>query len=514
MIENEVVDSKLEKFKTLEKENGEVIIYNGHPIDLVDKDEAMKYFDDTVELDAETDRKLLRKIDLYVCPLLCILYCCQFMDKTTTSYASIMGLRTDLKMVGDQYSWTGSAFYLGYLFFEFPASMCLQRFPVVKTLGAFIIIWGVILCLHATPNYAGFVALRTLLGMFESAITPAFVLITAQWYKKEEQFLRTSIWFAFNGFGSIMGASIAYGLAIKADVYSIEVWKILYIVVGLFTIALGIILVLHLPDVPSKAWFLTELERKQVIARIKSNQQGFGNTHFKMYQFIEAFKDPRTYLVFIEAIAANIPNGGLTNFSSILMKEDFGYGTLDALLMGMPVGAVELIGCTLFGLLSLWVPHRLGIATFVMLLTDAFFCIFAFASNKKARLASYYLVTLYPVSMICLLACFSANTAGHTKKITVNAIYLIGYCVGNLVGPQTFRDNQAPSYSGAKIAMIVGNCVATVCIMALYYINWKDNKRRDREEEKLIKESHLDQIENIEFADLTDFENPYFRYIL
>ncbi len=51
-----------------------------------------------------------------------------------------MGVRTDLKMVGEDYSWTGNAFYLGYLFFEFPASMCLQRFPVAKTLSAFIII--------------------------------------------------------------------------------------------------------------------------------------------------------------------------------------------------------------------------------------------------------------------------------------------------------------------------------------------------------------------------------------
>ncbi len=93
--------------------------------------------------------------------------------------------------------------------------------------------------------------------------------------------------------------------------------------------------------------------------------------------------------------------------------------------MGMPAGAVELIGCPLFGLLSLQIPHRSGIATFVMLLTDALFCVFAFSGNKTARLA--------------------------------------------------------PNYSGAKIAMIVGNC-ATVCIMALYFLNWKDNKRRGREE--------------------------------
>ncbi len=105
--------------------------------------------------------------------------------------------------------------------------------------------------------------------------------------------------------------------------YSVEVWKIPYIVVELYTISLGIILLFHLPDVASKAWVLTESERKQVIVRFKSNQQGTGNTHFTLHQSIEVFKGPRTYLVFIEAIAANIPNGELTNFGTILLLRRF-----------------------------------------------------------------------------------------------------------------------------------------------------------------------------------------------
>ena len=74
-------------------------------------------------------------------PVMCLLYCFQFMDKLSTSYASILGLREDLNMVGDMYSWTATAFYLGYLAFEFPASMLLQRFPVAKTVSVFIIVW-------------------------------------------------------------------------------------------------------------------------------------------------------------------------------------------------------------------------------------------------------------------------------------------------------------------------------------------------------------------------------------
>ncbi|KAL6024077.1 Allantoate permease [Candidozyma auris] len=131
--------------------------HTGKPIHIsTTGDAAMDYVlshnDEKVELDPETDRKLLWKIDLYLLPLICLLYAVQFMDKMSNSYAAVMGLREDLDMHGDRYSWTGSAFYLGYLAFEFPCAYTLQRFPVITTVSIYIVIWGIILMLHAVPN--------------------------------------------------------------------------------------------------------------------------------------------------------------------------------------------------------------------------------------------------------------------------------------------------------------------------------------------------------------------------
>jgi ACS family allantoate permease-like MFS transporter len=223
------------------------------------------------ELDPETDRRLLRKTDLYLCPVMMFVYAVQFMDKSTNSTASVMGLREDLGMKGDMYSWTGTAFYLGYLAFEFPAVYLLQRFPLIKTLSTFIIVWGIVLCLHATPNYAGFIALRTILGMLESAVTPAFVIVTAQWYKREEQFLRTAIWLGANGIGIIVGSLMAYGLA-NNNSLPIHGWKLVFIITGVITIFAGVVVLFHIPDDPSKAWFLTPSERKLVLIRISYNK--------------------------------------------------------------------------------------------------------------------------------------------------------------------------------------------------------------------------------------------------
>ena len=87
-----------------------------HPIDA---DEAMNAFagleaGETLVLDEATNKRILRRIDLHIMPIMCIVYAMNFLDKTTLSYASIMGLGKDLGLVGSNYQWLGSLFYFGY----------------------------------------------------------------------------------------------------------------------------------------------------------------------------------------------------------------------------------------------------------------------------------------------------------------------------------------------------------------------------------------------------------------
>ncbi|CAK7896337.1 allantoate permease [[Candida] anglica] len=476
-----------------------------------DVDVAMKYAiinkEGHIELDEVSAKRILRKIDTFLLPVLCLLYCFQFMDKLSNAYASVLGLRTDLKMTGDKYSWSGTAFYIGYLFFEFPASYLLQRFPVAKTAAAFIITWGVILCLHSVPQYAGFITLRTILGMLESSVTPAFTIITAQWYTQDEQFLRVACWFACNGFGTILGGAISYGLAVNQDSFSITAWKLIFIVTGSLTIALGFVIGLHVPDTPAQAWFLTNEEKSLVVERIRTNQQGFGNRHFKKYQFIEAIKDYKTWLIFIFGLSSNIPNGGMTNFGNILLTSDLGYTAKQSLLMQMPSGAVEIVGCIGLAYISTFVHSRMLIATTAETITVIAQCFLAFGSSTQLKMAGYSLSSIGATGFICVISVVASNVAGHTKKVTTNAIYLIGYCVGNLIGPQTFRQNEAPVYQGAKTAIVVCQIIALTALGAIWYAYIWENKKKEK-----ANPDDFPTFDNQEFADLTDTENINFRY--
>lgn len=483
-----------------------------------DADIAMQYIDDLsgFEMDPSYEKKVLRKIDFAILPVLIGLMSCQLMDKTTNSYASIMGLEQSLNMSAKEYSWVGSSFYFGYLVFQYPANRMLQTLPLSKTLSTAVIIWGVILMCHAAcSNAAGFLVCRVFLGVFEGFMNSAYILLTSQWWKKSEQFLRTCIWWGMQGFGTILGAGIAYGLQVhRAGDHSFPSWKCVYIITGCITILLGFISLIHVPDIPTKAWFLNEKDRLYVVERAKENQQGFGNPKFKMNQFKEAIMDPCTYAFFFYGMSYAIPNGGFTNFGSMLLKGDFGFSTQDALLMNMPGGGIDVVFPSLVGIINYYVfkNKRLISCIIVNLLVVVGMCLLNFTTHKSSRLVGYlsfYMSTAVSAGMCSVL---SSNVAGATKKITVNMFFLVGYCTGNIIGPQTFISQQAPGYAGAKAAMLVSFAVGTCVIIYLYFLYLWRNKKKDQLAANMGEKYVVP--DTLAFSDLTDMENPEFRYAL
>ncbi|CAH6719770.1 allantoate permease [[Candida] jaroonii] len=494
--------------KSIEALTDDKIQINGKVIKLDGGDQIMKLGladDDEIELTPEVEKRLRRKSDMYLLPIMLTLYCLQFMDKLSNSFSSILGLRAELNMNGQIYSWTGSAFYLGYLFAEFFMSYALQKLPLAKTLSGLVIVWGVILALHSVANTNGFLALRVLLGMFESSITPGFSMITRQWYRKEETFFRTSIWFSGNGVGIILGSLMAYGIDIHRDSMSIEPWKLVFIISGVLTIAFGIVMFFHLPDSPAQAWFLTDLEKKLIVQRIKGNHQGFGNHHIKKEQVIEALTDYRSWIIFASTFVGSIPNGGLTNFGSILMNETFGYSVQQSLLLQTIGGAVEFVGLIFIASFSVYIKSRFLWAFVGQCIAVTGMFLLCFAEDKTVRFAGNCLISVSPLSFIVMLSTVQTNILGSTKQSTVFIMLLVGYCIGNLAGSQTFLATEAPVYRTALNSIAACAALSLVLLVALWASYAWENKKRDKRGDKL-------EVENVEFLDLTDKQNLNFRY--
>jgi sugar phosphate permease len=112
----------------------------------------------------------------YVCPTT------KYIHPYSNSSQNVMGLQADTATTPDQFSYLALAFYCSYLVCEIPQGYLMQRFPTAKYIGIQIILWGVCVTLNcACKSFAALMAVRVLLGCFESAVAPALMLITGMW---------------------------------------------------------------------------------------------------------------------------------------------------------------------------------------------------------------------------------------------------------------------------------------------------------------------------------------------
>ncbi|KAI1751670.1 major facilitator superfamily transporter allantoate [Xylaria castorea] len=502
---------------SLEPHASEVQCMPKHAIDN-DPDEALKlvaaHAGETILLSAEEQSKLLKKIDFSIMPLLCIVYGLNYLDKTTLSYASVVGFKTDLNIGVSEYNWVASIFYFGYLVWEWPTNWLLQRLPLAKYSAINVILWGSILSLlAAVKDFRGALAVRFFLGAAEAAVSPGFVLFTSQWYTTPEQGTRVSWWFSFNGWGQILGGVVAYGIAVGTEKHplSIEGWQLIFLVFGLFTALLGAIFLYWMPDSQLNARFLTEHERLMAVERIRVNNQGVGNKHFKWYQCKEALADPMIWAFVSFSLLANIPNGGITNYFSQLIVA-FGFTPNQSLLLGVPAGAVQVLTLIGFGYLGRRFNNRILINSMgpLLAITGLFLIRFLPSANKGGRLAGYYLWGSASTGFVCVLSLISSNIAGWTKKTTAAAMYLVAYCVGNIIGPQVFRPGDAPAYHTAITVILVAFILAYLILISIYFLS----RRRNIAKASIRMAPGYSKVEGLEFMDLTDRENPEFIYAL
>jgi MFS transporter, ACS family, allantoate permease len=159
-------------------------------------DKALELLEGThIDFDPESPeaKRLLRKIDWRMMPMIFTVYLLQLMDKNSLSFAAIMGIRQDANLTPFQYSWLGSIVYFGYLGGEVPATFLMQRFPLARYLALMCMVWGIIVAMHGVcHDFASLAAVRFLLGFVEVCTAPAVILITGTWYTKEEQKTRVA----------------------------------------------------------------------------------------------------------------------------------------------------------------------------------------------------------------------------------------------------------------------------------------------------------------------------------
>ena len=391
----------------------------------------------------------------------------------------------------------------------------LNKAPVAKVLGLSVILWGIsAACMAAAKDYSDLLATRIFLGIFEAAIAPCLTLISSQWYTKSEQAPRFSFWYCGLGFGQIVGGAVSYGFQ-HVTHGSLAPWRIMFIFLGALTVIVGINVLIWLPDTPMTARFLTDMEKTAILYHVSENQTGIQNTRFKISHLLEALLDVQLWLLMLITILSCIPSGVVTTFSATLIR-NIGFAPDTAALLNMPSGVVSIISTLTvgFGVRYLKSGHRwlwIVLACIPSIIGGGLMSFLPSGprnANKAGLLAGIYMVNSIVAPLPIIFQWAASNIAGYTKRVFCISIIAGSFSIGNIVGPQTFQNKDAPQFIPAKITVMATQaaCMAVTFVLFLYYY-WT-NSRRDKNA-SVMSNMETDGL----WENLTDKENPSFRYV-
>lgn len=234
---------------------------------------------------------IFKKISWRILPLLFVGYVFAYLDRINIGFAALQ-MKTDLGFSDAVYGLGAGIFFLGYILFEVPSNLLLQKIGARLTMTRIMVLWGITSCcmmfIH-TP--ASFYALRVLLGVFEAGFSPGVLIYLTLWYPPRRIGQMTALFLSGSTIAGSIGSPIS-GLIMDNmnQVLGLRNWQWLFLLEGIPTIILGVVAFFVLADRPQTAKWLTAEEKRRVSDQLplSDNRDGGGG-------LLEALRDPNVY---------------------------------------------------------------------------------------------------------------------------------------------------------------------------------------------------------------------------
>ncbi|KAM5531745.1 hypothetical protein V8D89_014594 [Ganoderma adspersum] len=456
------------------------------------------------------ERKVMRKIDVRVVPVLCILYLLAFLDRVNISNAAIFGLKTDLHLGGTEFNQALVVFFVPYVLFEIPSNALLKHFKPHVWLSFCMFLFGLITILQGfTQNLSGLIAARFFLGVVETGVFPACFYLIAMWYKREEAQKRYSFFFSSTTLAGGFGGLLASAIGKMDGLHGYRGWRWIFILEGAATVFFSFILYFTISDFPEEAKWLTKEEKEFVKARLYEDVgESRRDEPLTVKGVLAVFKDWKIIVGGFMYFGLIVPAYSYAYFAPSIIQS-LGYGAIRTQLFSVPPWACAFALAMLTATFSDWLRMRFVfiVATIAVSLTG-FIILLVVHDNKHLQYAALFLAAMGTYSAMPIIVCwFNTNLGGHHRR-AVGTAFQIGFGnIGGIIAVFAFLTKDAPKYIPGYsicIAFIALSLIANI----IYFlgVSW-ENRTRDCDAAKGM-HANLTEEDKKRMGDL----NPDYRY--
>ncbi|WP_250536603.1 MFS transporter [Caballeronia sp. AZ10_KS36] len=208
-------------------------------------------------------------------PLLLICYLVAYLDRVNVGFAKLQML--DALHFDDAIYGLGSGiFFAGYFFFEVPSNLVMRKVGARKWIARIMLTWGVIsaaMIFVKTPTM--FYIARFLLGAAEAGFAPAIMYLLALWFPARYRGRAMSIYVMGAPLAFVVGGPISgYILHAFSGNAHLAAWQWLFLIEAIPAVVLAFVVLAFLDDDPARSRWITEDERKEVLAEIRAENAG------------------------------------------------------------------------------------------------------------------------------------------------------------------------------------------------------------------------------------------------
>ncbi|KAL3488810.1 major facilitator superfamily domain-containing protein [Aspergillus germanicus] len=511
----DVVDEKLYDPDHVEKVPRAVAIDNFQVLGL--RPEDAEFY---TNYPPEARKKLLRKVDIRLIPMLAVLYLISHLDRANIGNAKIEGLDTDLGLSGVQWNIVLSVFFVPYVLLEVPSNMLLKNFarPSIY-LGILITSWGIIMTLTGiVQNFAGLLVTRILLGVFEAGFFPGAVYLCTFWYMPKELSTRIAIFYCASALSGAFSGLLAAGIAQMDGVAGQEGWRWIFLLEGIATVVLGVMCFFCLIDSPATSGkWLTAGEIRYLELQHFIKEGGL----FKEEKKKTSWKDIkatmlnwRMYMLAYILLAQSACSYG-TKFTLPTITQAMGFKDTSAQLMTVPPYVAGAISAVFFSILSDKFYWRMPFVAIPLCLVTIGYAIII---SLKGKLAENVGPAFFAIILTCIgiypihpaTTSWTANNLAPSSRRAVGLAFNI--CIGNIggvVGSYMYLEAEKPKYyTGFGLSCAFGGSALLVALALELSFVW-GNKSKAKLDEGEVRERYTDD----ELLSMGD-KSPLFKYTL
>ncbi|KAG9121497.1 hypothetical protein FRC07_002506 [Ceratobasidium sp. 392] len=441
--------------------------------------------DDNEGFDPARERKLMKRIDFRLMPILCVLYALSLIDRVNLGSARVEGLGVTLKFEGyknNKYSIALLVFFIGYFLFELPSTLVLRRLRPRNFLTIIIVLWG------ATTLGMGFVkswktlaVCRAFLGMLEAGFFPACVYLISSWYKRYEVQRRLSVFYMSSVLASGFASILAYGLARMNGLGGLRGWRWIFIMLGIITIIAGAIGWLLIVDFPDNAKFLTEEERRHVIRRLDRDRGDGEHDPLTTQKVLSHLSDWKIWALSLAFACSTMPAYSLAYFIPIILR-GLGFSVaLSNILVAPPY-----IVAVLLALATSWWSDKIRLRTpFIIahsLIAITGFTIVLHAPGNGVKLFGTFLaVAGTQPQMPFVIGLLQNNIVSSSKRAVASGVQVAFGAIGGIAASTVYQEKDSPHYVNGLRATIIFHAGLIVTVCSVAYAFHLRNKQLDRE---------------------------------